>query len=61
MVLKVMKLQLTLLQFFQIITTNVVLKLVPLLFGVVALFFLVNFSFKSKKMLLKEVKKNFAV
>ena len=31
MVLKVTKLQLTLLQFFQIITTNVVLKLVPLL------------------------------
>lgn len=41
--------------------TNLSQKIVPLLFGVVALFFLFNFSLKSKKMLLEQVKKNFAV
>lgn len=41
--------------------TNLSQKIVSLLFGVVALFFLFNFSNKSKKMLLKQVKKDFAV
>lgn len=45
----------------EILLTKLSQKIVSLLFGVVAPFFLFNLSFKSKKMLLKEVKKDFAI